>query len=43
LSLRSVKTRRFNSLSHQKFIQVIAVALLSGCFWCGSLRGGTWS
>ncbi|KXZ52591.1 hypothetical protein GPECTOR_9g636 [Gonium pectorale] len=33
LTVRSVKTRRFQSLSSQKFIQLIGVALLSGMFW----------
>ncbi|KAG2488296.1 hypothetical protein HYH03_013146 [Edaphochlamys debaryana] len=33
LTIRCVKTRRFQSLSNQKFIQLIGVAVLSGCFW----------
>ncbi|KAG2425311.1 hypothetical protein HXX76_013891 [Chlamydomonas incerta] len=33
LVIRCVKTRRFQSLSNQKFIQLIGVALLAGMFW----------
>ncbi|GFR49801.1 hypothetical protein Agub_g11739, partial [Astrephomene gubernaculifera] len=33
LTLRSVKTRRFQSLSHQKTFQLLAVAVLAGMFW----------
>lgn len=33
LVIRCVKTRRFQSLSTQKYIQLIGVALLAGMFW----------
>ncbi len=33
LTLRSLKTRRFQSLSVQTFAQVLAVAVLAGMFW----------
>ncbi|KAG2431027.1 hypothetical protein HYH02_013459 [Chlamydomonas schloesseri] len=33
LVVRCVKTRRFQSLSNQKFIQLIGVAVLAGMFW----------
>jgi len=33
LTTRSLKTRRFSSLSWQRFAETIIIALLAGCFW----------
>lgn len=38
---RSLKTRRFESLSRQDFLQFLALALLAGMFWFQSGQGDT--
>lgn len=38
---RSLKTRRFESLSTQDFFQFLAIALLAGMFWLQSGQGDT--
>jgi ABC-type multidrug transport system permease subunit len=41
LFVRALKVRRFESLSGQRFTQLVAVAALTGCFWWQRGAGDT--
>jgi hypothetical protein len=41
LMLRNMKVRRFESLSGQRFVQLVAVALITGLFWFQRGAGNT--